>query len=263
MLAGSVICRRNRVSATALAVLVVTSLVVALAPSASAADTRPYFPANLTSIGASRQVVVVTSASWRTSYATLRTFEKGADGQWRGVLGPMKARIGSNGFVLAANRRQGTGTTPAGTFRVSRAFGSLVDPGTALPYTQFDRNDWWPYDPRSPRTYNVFQTQRVAGAAWRKTWAEHLWSYGGQYRFGAIINFNMPSGLYRSNGQWLARNPANTRKGGGIFLHVNGPGGTAGCVTLAAADMRAVLRWLDPTKTPRIVMGPTSAITRM
>jgi len=248
----------------ALAVLIITSLVVGLSPSASAADTRPYFPANLTSIGASRQVVVVTSASWHTSYATLRTFEKGADGTWRGVLGPMKARLGSNGFVLAAYRRQSTGTTPAGTFRITRSFGSLPDPGTALPYTQFDSNDWWPYDPRSPRTYNVFQTQRVAAATWRKTWAEHLSSYGGQYRFGAIINFNLPSGLYRSGGQWFARNTADTRKGGGIFLHVNGPGGgTAGCVSLAAADMRAVLRWLDPTETPRIVMGPTSAITRM
>jgi hypothetical protein len=27
--------------------------------------------------------------------------------------------------------------------------------------------------------------------------------------------------------------------------------------------MKAVLRWLDPAKAPRIVMGPASAITRM
>jgi len=44
---------------------------------------------------------------------------------------------------------------------------------------------------------------------------------------------------------------------------VNGPGGTAGCITLAAADMKAVLRWLDPAKKPRIVMGPTAVIGRM
>ena len=250
--------RRAGVVAGLLALL----LTVTLTPGAQAAS-RPYFPTNLTSLGKARQVVVVTSSSWTTSHATLRTYELGRDGRWRAKLGPMPARIGSRGFVTAATRRQGSAQTPAGTFRITRAIGSAVDPGTDLPYTRFDRNDWWPYDPRSPRTYNVFQTRRVAGAAWRRSWAEHLWSYGGQYRFAAVINYNLPSGLYRSGGQWFAREPANTRKGGGIFLHVNGPGGTAGCVTLAAADMRAVLRWLDSAKRPRIVMGPTSVIHRM
>ena len=74
----------------------------------------------------------------------------------------------------------------------------------------------------------------------------------------------MPRGLYYSGGQWFARQTADTRKGGGIFLHVNGPAGkTAGCISIAYTEMKTVLRWLDPAKAPRIVMGPTSAITRM
>ena len=256
--------RGSRAGATSggCAALLALLLALTVVPSAEAAS-RPYFPTNLTSLGNARQVVVVTSSSWTSSHATLRTFEKGSDGRWRAQLGPMRARIGSRGFATAATRRQGSAKTPAGTFRIPLAIGRYADPGTALPYTQFDRNDWWPYDPRSPRTYNVFQTRRVAGAAWRTSWAEHLWSYGGQYRFAAVIDYNLPRGVYRSGSQWFAREPANTRKGGGIFLHVNGPGGTAGCITLAAADMKSVLRWLDPAMKPRIVMGPTAVIGRM
>ncbi len=239
----------------------VASLLVAPGVGAAA---PAYHPSRLTHLGAARQVVVVTSSSWRTSYATLRTYRKGSDGVWRRRFDPMRARIGGNGFVKAADRRQGTGTTPAGTFRVTRAFGSSADPGTAMRYRRFDRNDWWPYDPRSPRTYNVYQYRRVAGAAWRRSWAEHLWDYYGQYRYAAVIKFNLPSGIYRTaDGQRKARHPADTRKGGGIFLHVNGPGATAGCVSLGAGNMRKVLRWLNPTYRPRIVMGPKSAIGRM
>jgi L,D-peptidoglycan transpeptidase YkuD (ErfK/YbiS/YcfS/YnhG family) len=231
-------------------------------PSAGAA-TPGYYPPNLTHLGPARQVIVVTSSAWSTSYATLRTYDKGADGVWRSKWGPLPARIGTRGFALAANRLQNTNTTPAGTFTLTRAFGAYADPGTAMPYRKFDSNDWWPYDPRNPRTYNVYQFSRVAGVGWRTTWAERLWSYYSQYRYAVVINYNMPSGLYSSGGQWFARYPADTRKGGGIFLHVNGPGGTAGCVSLEYTNMRAVLRWLNPSKAPRIVMGPESAIRSM
>jgi L,D-peptidoglycan transpeptidase YkuD (ErfK/YbiS/YcfS/YnhG family) len=242
----------------------VTALVGALlgVPSAEAASPG-YYPPNLTHLGPARQVIVVTSTSWSTSYATLRTYDKGADGIWRGKWGPLPVRIGTRGFAPAAQRLQNTYTTPAGTFTLTRAFGAYSDPGTAMPYRRFDSNDWWPYDPRDPRTYNVYQFSRVAGAAWRTTWAERLWSYYSQYRYAVVVNYNIPSGLYSSGGQWFARYPADTRKGGGIFLHVNGTGGTAGCVSLEYTNMRAVLRWLDPAKAPRIVMGPASVITSM
>jgi L,D-peptidoglycan transpeptidase YkuD (ErfK/YbiS/YcfS/YnhG family) len=233
------------------------------APSGAGAATPGYFPTNLSHLGSARQVVVVTSSSWSTSYATLRTYQKGSDGVWRARFAPMAARIGTRGFVVSAKRLQNTYTTPAGTFTMTRAFGRYADPGTAMPYRKFDSNDWWPYDPRAPRTYNVYQYRRVVGAPWRTSWAERLYDYPGQYRYAAVINYNMPHGLYYTNGQWKARYPADTRKGGGIFLHVNGPGSTAGCVSVSYTNMKAVLRWLNPAKAPRIVMGPASAIRSM
>jgi L,D-peptidoglycan transpeptidase YkuD (ErfK/YbiS/YcfS/YnhG family) len=255
--------RQTWMSGSAVAGLLALLVALTFVPSATAA-TPPYHPSNLRALGTARQVIVVTASSWSTSYATLRTYWKDADGHWHAKYAPMRARIGGRGFAPAATRLQGSSETPAGTFRIKRAFGRYADPGTAMPYRKFDTNDWWPYDPRSPRTYNVYQSRRVAAASWRTSWAENLWSYGGQYRYAAVIDYNLPSDLYYSHGQWFARQTANTRKGGGIFLHVNGPAGrTAGCVSIAYADMKSVLRWLDPAMAPRIVMGPTSAITRM
>lgn len=242
--------------------LLAVLMALTLVPAANAAP-PPYHPSNLRNLGNAQQVIVVTASSWSTSWATLRTYEKDSGGTWRVKFHAMRARIGGHGFAPASTRLQNSSETPAGTFSITRTFGRYGNPGTAMPYRRFDTNDWWPYDPHSPRTYNVYQSRRVAGAAWRTSWAENLWSYGGQYRYAAIVNYNMPRGLSYSGGQWFARDPANTRKGGGIFLHVSGPGATAGCVSISYTEMKAVLRWLDPAKAPRIVMGPMSAITRM
>ena len=250
----------------AAAALGVGAVAVDHAPAASAATTPAYFPTHLTHLGTAKQAIVVTSTSWSTSYATLRTYEKGRDGVWRQKFGPMAARIGTKGFALASARRQGSLTTPAGTFTITRAFGAYANPGTKLAYTKFDKNDYWVYDPRDPSTYNVYETSRSAKAIWRTADAERLADWGTrQYRYAAVINFNMPSGVMRSasKGQYVATHAANTSRGGGIFLHVNGFGSTAGCVSVSYDNEKALLRWMDPTKGVRIVMGPQSVITRM
>ncbi len=144
------------------------------------------------------------------------------------------------------------------------AFGNGADPGTALPYREVDRSDWWVYDPRDPQTYNVLQPRRVAGSAWRRSWAEDLSGYGRQYRYAAVLDFNLPADVHRApDGGRVADTPADTRLGGGIFLHVSGPGATSGCVSVRRATMRRTLRWLDPAQHPVLVMGPLSAVGRL
>ncbi len=79
-----------------------------------------------------------------------------------------------------------------------------------------------------------------------------------------MLDFNLPSGVHRApDGQRVADQPADTRLGGGIFLHVSGPGATAGCVSVARTEMRRILQWLDPTAGPVLVMGPRSALSRL
>jgi L,D-peptidoglycan transpeptidase YkuD (ErfK/YbiS/YcfS/YnhG family) len=265
---------RPAVAATLVAVLGVTLLTLsrsAAAPGNTVRASHPaprldqapsWDPSRLSHLGGARQVVVVTASSWSTSYAILRSYRADASG-WHEQFPAMSARIGSRGFAPLGQRRQDSGETPAGTFALVRAFGAAADPGTALPYSRFDRNDWWPYDPRDPRTYNVAQFHgRSSATQWREAWAEHLWNLRDQYAYAVVLDYNLPTGIYRSGSQRFASRTADTRAGGGIFLHVRAPRPTSGCVAVSSAGMRSILGWLDPAQDPVIVMAPTSAIGR-
>jgi L,D-peptidoglycan transpeptidase YkuD (ErfK/YbiS/YcfS/YnhG family) len=246
--------------------LVLVLLVPLLAAPSARAAVPAYHPSRLSHVADSRQVVVVTSKGWGSSYALLRAYRQDAQGEWHLRFGPWRARVGWNGMARAAERRQDSGTTPAGTFRMLYGFGSAADPGGALDYRRFDNNDWWVYDPRDPQTYNVWEPFRSGRAQWRRGWAEHLadWA-GGQYRYGVVLSYNLPSGVRWSSAlrQRVATDPADTRRGGGIFLHVKGSGATAGCVSVARDRMRTLLRWLDASRVPRMVIGPVGAIDQM
>ena len=65
------------------------------------------------------------------------------------------------------------------------------------------------------------------------------------YNYGAVIAYN------------TARTPG---LGSAIFLHVSTGGPTAGCVSIPQGQLLEVLRWLDPARQPRIIMGPRSVI---
>lgn len=231
---------------------------------ATAASTvPPWDPSRLSHLGDARQVVVVTATGYATTWATLRTYRRDPSGAWHAQFAPTTARLGYNGFATPGRRVQHSGETPAGTYLLPRAFGAAVDPGSGLPYHRFDRNDWWPYDPRDPRTYNVYQFRRTPTAAWRRSLAEHLWDFRDQYAYSVVIGYNLPSGLYTAGRERFATQLADTRAGGGIFLHVSAPHPTAGCVSIGRAALQAVLRWLRPSAHPRIVMAPTRDIGRV
>jgi L,D-peptidoglycan transpeptidase YkuD (ErfK/YbiS/YcfS/YnhG family) len=79
-----------------------------------------------------------------------------------------------------------------------------------------------------------------------------------------VIDFNRPPAVAWNAAleEFVAARPAVAGRGSAIFLHVNGAGSTAGCVSLARGNMIAVLRWLDPAAFPRIVMAPLADIGR-
>lgn len=144
------------------------------------------------------------------------------------------------------------------------AFGVRADPGTRLPYRKVDADDHWAGDNRDAKTYNLFQPSASPRRTWRKSQAERLAAYPRQYAHAAVIDFNKARGVRWDTGrrQYVAVRPADTRRGSAIFLHAGGTGSTAGCVSVSRAGMVRLLRWLDPAKRPRIVMAPSSAITR-
>ena len=174
----------------------------------------------------------------RTTYAELRTWRR-VDGCWVPAAGPHAARLGKNG--LSANRREGDGTTPTGTYRIGRTmYGNEANPGVRFSYRRLRCGDWWDEDPSSP-TYNSFQhvacgsTPPFAGAS------EGMWQQPRPYPFLAVVEYNM--------------RPVVPGKGSGIFLHAQTGGPTIGCISLRKDQLRAVLRWLRPGAAPVIAIG--------
>jgi len=190
------------------------------------------------------QVIVVSARRWRTTYGVLTLWQRSGGG-WRKVRS-WSARLGYGGMVVGTSRVQSTGTTPAGAYSITEAFGRMTDPGTALPYVKVTDDDWWVEDRRSTY-YNQMRRASLGGFAVTTrgyNGSEHLLRMGAQYDYVAVINFNRPRPV--------------VGRGSGIFLHSYGSGATGGCVAIRHDRMRATLRWLRPSLHPWIIMGPTS-----
>lgn len=239
-------------------------ILLATTVTAPAQAVPDHHPSQLSGLGDARQVIVVTAPGWRSTTGTLRAYERKPEGGWRLVMDAIPANLGYGGLAPAASRRQGTGTTPAGTFEILRGFGRAGDPGTALPYRRVDRDDAWTYNPRVPATYNIFQDAPLDWSSYGR-YVEMLWSYGLQYDYVAILDYNLPPGAISRDRKGVRRtsDPANTRAGGGIFLHVSNGKATAGCIAVARPRMKELMRWLDPALDPVLVVGPRDEITRL
>ena len=236
---------------------------------AAAARARPAtdhsLPARIGAPARVLQMVTVVSDGWHDRIGELRAWERPPGGVWQKLHGPVPVVIGYSGWVPAAQRLQNTGTTPAGRFGLPSAFGILAKPSTRMPYNHVDGNDWWPYEPRDPATYNIYQYHRDSSSHWRADFAEHLADYQTQYAYALVVGFNLPTGVHYSpeRHQRVATVPADTKLGGGIFLHVRGSGFTAGCVAMDQVHMEWLLQWLDPAKYPQVVMGPYNYVLRL
>lgn len=217
--------------------VVVTGVLAGLAPAEAAAGSATA-PERIRGLRGATQAIVVTSASWHATHAVARVYRR-VGSRWRLVRGPMPARVGRNGF--SAYRHEGDGTTPAGVFGFVYGFGSRPDPGVrGLGWRRLGRGSCWS---GLRGDYNRWVAGRRCTAR-----DENLWkSRRVAYRYAAVIDFNYRRPVYG--------------RSSGIFLHQQTGGPTAGCVSLRATDLVAVLRWMRPGV--RIVMGPAGYVARL
>jgi L,D-peptidoglycan transpeptidase YkuD (ErfK/YbiS/YcfS/YnhG family) len=192
---------------------------------------------------ATRQVIVVSSDGYGSTTATFEAFNK-INGGWQPAFGAMTARVGSKGF--ADRKVEGDLKTPTGVYPIGGTmYGIAANPGVRYGYHRLVPDDWWNENPATPGYNSFFHGTNPGGAS------EALWEISPQYDYFAVINYNIPVVV------------ADPPRGSGIFLHVAVPGrATAGCVALAVGDLLTILRWLDPAASPRMVLGPRSALTR-
>jgi L,D-peptidoglycan transpeptidase YkuD (ErfK/YbiS/YcfS/YnhG family) len=166
-------------------------------------------------------------------------------GRWRLQFQAPDGRIGYNGLVSARRRVQGSGKTPLGTFTLPFSFGMHRQRSSWDPtYRKARPGDYWVLDNRS-RFYNRYRNKSRGGFRWwlsssSPNASERLRDFPKQYEFSVVTSFN--AGQVR-------------HRGGAIFLHVNGSGATAGCVSAPRWFMVRVMNRLDQDRVPVIAIG--------
>jgi len=183
------------------------------------------------------QLLVVFPVCPDSTRGTVYLLERRGAG-WSLQAGPLPAMVGRNGFARPGEKREGDGRTPAGLFPLDFAFGYAPSITTKMPYRQATGDDLWVDDVNS-MDYNqwVKRGQTTASSFEEMKLGDH------RYRYGLVTGYN--------------RDPVVAGLGSAIFIHVWLEEGisTSGCVALAEADLIAILAWLEPEKTPMVLMG--------
>lgn len=175
------------------------------------------------------QLIVVRGAAAKSAANTVEFWSR-QDGCWS-MLKAVTGRNGNAGW--STHPRDGSGLSPIGVYSLTDAGGRLPDPGSLLPYDL------------GPETY-------ASGGYRMNSQKVQVFDYV------VAVNFNR----YIGSPPRDDRRPIRTIPDGGIWLHVNGTGPTRGCVSVTRSNMKWLLRWLDPQKTPHIVMGPSTRLSR-
>ena len=197
-------------------------------------------PTTAPSTTAREQIVVVRAAGYGITTAQLAAYQQTTSG-WQRVFGPWTANIGRNGVAPPGAKREGDGRTPSGRYGFSFFFGIAPDPGVKFAYRRVTSPTIvWDDDPASPN-YNEWVDTRTGSAGANP---EPMYN-APVYNYGAVVAYNP------------ARTPG---LGSAIFLPVSLGRPTAGCIGLPTPELLALLRWLDPARSPTILIGTNSYV---
>ncbi|HET7267687.1 MAG TPA: L,D-transpeptidase family protein [Oleiagrimonas sp.] len=238
--------RRHRLGAASVAAMLLLSMCAGVhaAPAVAQSTVNALLEQAHVRDGAT-QAILVTVDAQDGPRARLSTYAY-QSGHWSQVMGPVPAVVGKNGTSL--HKHEGDMKSPAGIFRMGRAFGSKPEPnGVSLPYTRTTRYDYWVDDASSP-DYNRWET----------------WYGDPDQRWKSFERLRIPAYTYAAV---IEYNTDPIRKGAGsaIFFHIwPGPDGhTAGCTAVSKQNVLKVLRWLDPARHPVIIQGSAEQLTAL
>ncbi|MFC1419676.1 L,D-transpeptidase family protein [Streptacidiphilus cavernicola] len=173
------------------------------------------------------QILLVTGKGARSPDSTAVLYQR-TGGQWQ-ADGTWAAHNALRGWT--SDHHESDLRSPIGVFALTDAGGRLPDPGSRLPYH------------RSSQFVDFgtgFEGESLAGV----------------FDYVIAIDYNRRPGTSPLD----PVRPQGQGKGGGIWLHLDHKGPTHGCVSLPKAAMLTLLRTLDPSEHPVVVMGDRAAL---
>ena len=169
------------------------------------------------------QAVIVKAPSTSSTTNTVSLWTRTASG-WQQTGSLMPGHNGEKGW--SSHRTSGDLKTPTGTYTLTAAGGRKPNPGTREPYE---------YNPKYFHTHGSFLGHSTDSV----------------FDYVVAIDFNRVAGSEVSS----PAEPQGPGPGGGIWLHVDNGAATLACVTVSEANLVTILRWLDPSQHPVIVLS--------
>jgi D-alanyl-D-alanine dipeptidase len=201
--------------------------------------------------GTTRQLVLVVTPSAGATSGTMFRFERDSeDSPWKPLGAPWAVVLGPKGLASGRGlfgeplsglpvKVEGDGTSPAGVFRLTEAFGFDDRPRDLhLPYVAVTGDLECVDDPRSSRYNRLVRRGDVGHPDWSSS--ERMREIPG-YRWGVVVAHNT--------------HPVSPGAGSCIFLHAwEGPDSvTAGCTAMPLDRIEALVRWLRSGDDPVLV----------
>lgn len=146
------------------------------------------------------------------------------------IAGPLALLVALGRGGVKANKREGDGGTPRGTFVLRRLWwraDRLPRPRTGLPVRRIRRNDGWCEDPTDRRYNRPLDVPQGSSA-------DRLWRADALYDLIIEISHNT--------------RPRIAGRGSAVFVHIARQkfAPTAGCVALEAGTLRRLIERLGP-----------------
>ena len=188
---------------------------------------------SLNDVKDSEQVIIVNSSNKSFYYYEYSNNAWSFSGGFTEGSGN-KLYVGKGGVGTAS---EGSSITPKGVFGLGIAFGKDTSEFTKIDYRVLNSNCYWVDDSDS-----IFYNKWVESSTIFWNSAEHLNDYvNGAYKYAIFIEYNV--------------NPVRKGEGSAFFLHCSTGSSTQGCVAIPENYMVSVLKWLDDSKNPKIVIS--------
>src|SRR5438067_1042230 len=202
-------------------------------------------------------LIVGIDPTWDSMHGRLQLLERERGGDWPTITSSVPVLFGKDGVAWGSGlagqtetglrKKERDGRAPAGVFRIGTiyTYDSQLPPGADYPFHQVTRADAWVDDVKSP-DYNRFVT--IDDPTNPPPWFEKQKMRHNDFAYRWLVEIRHNS------------DPPVPGAGSAIFFHIrrgiSRP--SAGCTTMAEADLVKLITWMRSGRHPCYVLLPSA-----